>query len=65
MLNCVSKFMERHVHVSFYKFLTDNDLLAFSQSGFRVNHLCQSCLTALLNECVCDLNNGKKLALLQ
>ena len=64
VLSCVSKVMERHVHCSFYKFLQDNELICVEQSGFRPKHSCQTCLTSLLNSCICDINDGRLIGLI-
>ncbi len=46
ILSTISKVLERHVYITFYKLLELFELLHFAQSGFRNMF---SCETALLN----------------
>ena len=53
----LSTILERHVHISFYNFLTENDLLSDSQFGFRKSHSCELAVTDLIDRL---LNNMDK-----
>ena len=48
MLSILSKPLERHIHKHMYSYLTGNNILHSSQSGFRSAH---SCHTALIKMC--------------
>ena len=57
---CVaSKLLERHVHSSLYDYVNTNNILCTSQSGFRQNHSCHSCLTNMLESWYSSINIGK------
>ena len=53
----LSKILERHVQISFYNFLTENDLLSDSQFGFRKSRSCELAVTDLIDRL---LNNMDK-----
>ena len=55
----VSKIIEKHIALSFYAFLNDNNLLHQRQSGFRYNHSCQTALTVMTQEWLEAMNNGE------
>ena len=42
--------INKHVHDSFYLYLSTNDLICHSQFGFRKNYSCFTCLASLVNE---------------
>ena len=48
--------MERHIHRHFYSFLTQHNLLSFTQSGFRKMHSCNTALT--INDWYNSFDNG-------
>ena len=50
ILSVTSKILEKHVHDSFYLYLSTNDLICHSQFGFRKNYSCFTCLASLVNE---------------
>ena len=47
ILPIVSKIIERHVFNSFYEYLSTNNLITDSQSGFRPSHSCETALNGL------------------
>ena len=49
VLAILSKILERHVHISFYNSLTENDLLSDSQFGFRKSRSCELAVTDLID----------------
>ena len=53
------KIIEKHIALSFYAFLNDNNLLHQGQSGFRYNHSCQTALTVMTQEWLETMNNGE------
>ncbi len=58
VLSVISKVIERHVHDSFYAYLSDNDLLYEGQSGFRPNHSCATALTHMTDKWLAALDSG-------
>ena len=58
VLPVLSKIMEKHISDSFYKYLTDNQLLCSNQSGFRPLHSCQTVLVNIVNEFNVAMNQG-------
>ena len=57
VLVILSKILERHVHISFYNFVTENDLLSDSQFDFRKSRSCELAVTDLIDRL---LNNMDK-----
>ena len=55
----VSKIIKKHIALSFYAFLNNNNLLHRRQSGFRYNHSCQTALTLMKEEWLEAMNNGE------
>ena len=47
----------RHVHVSFYTFLTESDLLSDSQFGFRKSRSCELAVTDLIDRLLNNMDN--------
>ena len=58
VLPVLSKIMEKHISDSFYKYLTDNQLLCSNQSGFRPWHSCQTVLVNIVNDFNVAMNQG-------
>ena len=58
ILSTASKILEQHVHNHLYNYLVTNGLLCDSQSGFRKNHSCNTCLTNICEICYKNINNG-------
>ena len=58
VLAILSKILERHVHISFYNFLTENDLLSDSQFGFRKSRSCELAVTDLIDRPLNNMDNG-------
>ena len=65
ILSSVSKVMEKHIHKHFYSFLTQHNLLSFTQSGFRKMHSCDTALTFLINDWYNSFDNGDVIVLSQ
>ena len=57
VLAILSKILERHVHISFYNFLTENDLLSDSQFGFRKSCSCELAVTDLIDRLLNNMDN--------
>ena len=61
ILPLLSKPIERHIYI--YKhllnFLTENNLLCQSQSGFRPQHSCHTALAKLCDNWLSDINNSE------
>ena len=57
VLAILSKILERHVHISFYNFLTENDLLSDSQFGFRKSRSCELAVTDLIDRLLINMDN--------
>ena len=58
VLAILSKILERHVHISFYNFLTENDLLSDSQFGFRKSRSCELAVTDLIDRLLNNMDIG-------
>ena len=59
ILPVVSEIIEKHIALSFYAFLNNNNLLHQRQSGFCYNHSCQTALTLMTEEWLEAMNNGE------
>ncbi len=59
ILACASKILERAVHNHMYSFLVENNLLNPNQSGFRPHHSTETCLTDMIDNWLCNMNEGK------
>ena len=57
VLAILSKILERHVHISFCNFLTENDLLSDSQFGFRKSRSCELAVTDLIDRLLINMDN--------
>ena len=57
VLAILSKILERHVHISFYNFLTENDLLSDSQFGFRKSRSCELAVTDVIDRLLNKMDN--------
>ena len=58
VLAILSKILERHVHISIYNFLTENDLLSDSQFGFRKSRSCELAVTDLIDRLLNNMDIG-------
>ena len=58
VLAILSKILELHVHISFYNFLTENDLLSDSQFGFRKSRSCELAVTDLIDRLLNNMDIG-------
>lgn len=59
ILSCVSKILERHVHDTFYDYLSQNHLLSERQFGFRPNRCTETALISIADEWYNSINDGK------
>ena len=57
VLVILSKILERHVHISFCNFLTENDLRSKSQFGFRKSRSCELAVTDLIDRLLNNMDN--------
>ena len=57
VLAILSKILERHVHIEFYNFLTENDLLSDSQFGCRKSRSCELAVTDLIDRLLNNMDN--------
>ena len=55
----MSKIIKKHIALSFYAFLNNNNLLHQRQSGFRYNHSCQTVLTLMTEGWLEAMNNDE------
>ncbi len=58
ILCTLSKLLERHVHNSLYKYLSDHNLLHKAQSGFRKKHSCETALSNILDTWTQNIEQG-------
>ena len=58
VLAILCKILERHVHISFYNFLTENNLLSDSQFGFRKSRSCELAVTDLIIRLLNNMDTG-------
>ena len=56
----MAKIIEKHIALSFYAFLNNNNLLHQTHSGFSYNHFCQTALTLITEEWLEAMNNGPR-----
>ena len=59
VLPVLSKLLEKHVHGSLMTFLISHNALHSTQSGFRLNHSCETALLQMINEFHEGINNGQ------
>ena len=59
VLAVISKILERHVHNSFYHFLTEYNLLVENQFGFRTSRSCELAVTHLTDKILTNIDNKK------
>ena len=59
MLPIVPKILEKEVHNQFYKYLMDNNLLHFSQHGFRKKRSTQTAHIKVVDEWLSNIDNGQ------
>ena len=59
VLPVVSKIVERHVHDSLCKYLCDNNLLYYRQSGFYKHHSTEIALVRIVDELLFNLDKNK------
>ena len=64
ILPVVSKIIEGHVHNHLYAYITETGLLCETQSGFRKNNSCQTCLINIVEYCYEHINNGNIVGLI-
>ena len=64
ILPALSKIFERHIHTHLMAFLTSNDLICKTQSGFRSFHSCQTALTSLVDAWASDIDRNKLVGVL-
>ena len=57
VLAVVSKILERHVHQTFYYFLSQHDLLLDSQFGFRSSRSCELAIADLSDNILTNMDN--------
>ena len=59
ILCVISKIVERHIYDRLFNFLISHDLILTNQSGFMKNRSCSTGLTAMLNTCLSDIDQGR------
>lgn len=59
ILPVISKIIERHVFNSCYEYLSMNNLINKSQSGFRPSHSCETALNCLTDKWFKNMDDGK------
>jgi retron-type reverse transcriptase len=59
VLAVISKILERHVHNSFYHFLTEYNLFVENQFGFRTSRSCELAVTHLTDKILTNIDNKK------
>jgi len=64
ILSTLSKIFERILNRQMTKYLLDNSLIPRCQSGFRTDYSTTSALVKVLDDLVCDVDQGKTAALM-
>ena len=59
VLSSISKPLEKHVHKQLLKYLDRFNLIHTHQSGFRLQHSCQSALTCVVDRLLSSINDSK------
>ena len=57
ILPVASKILEKHFHKHLYSYFNENNLMCETQSGFRPNYFCSTCLINIVEYCHNQLNN--------
>lgn len=63
VLPVVSKLLEKHVHDSLMVYLSSNNLLHSTQSGFRPNHSCETSLLQMISKWLDAINSSQMIGM--
>ena len=58
VLPCLGKILERVTHIQLYSYLSDHNMLAEEQSGFRTGYSTGTCLTTFLDPIYLNMDQG-------
>ena len=58
-LSFLSKIIEKSILLQLNRFLLENNLIPDNQSAYRANHSTETCITAVLNDLLNSLDDGK------